>query len=59
MGVIEFIKAIPVILQIGKAIYSFIKHMQEQKHDNAMSKLDRANTKEEAKDALNDLSKNP
>jgi hypothetical protein len=55
---IQIIKVIPAIIGILKSIFSFVQSMREKKHDDAMSKLDKAKSKDEVREALNDLSKN-
>lgn len=55
---IQIIKVIPAIIAILKSITGFVKSLREKAHDDGMSKLDKAKSKDEVREALNDLSKN-
>lgn len=59
MGIVEIIKAIPAIVGLVRSVYSFVKHLQEQHHKDAISSLDQAQTIKEKKDALSDIAKHP
>ncbi len=59
MNFIELLKSIPAIVTLIGSVISLVKTLIEKRHDDAVDKLDKSKTKQEAKDALSDVAKHP
>lgn len=58
-AILSIIKAIPTALSIIQALVSLVKQIREMAHKKALENMDKAETKEQVKDALDDVAKNP
>lgn len=58
-AIVAIIKAIPTALSIIQALVSLVKQLREMAHKKALENMDKAETKEQVKDALDDVAKNP
>ena len=56
---LSVIRAIPTALSIIQALVSLVKQLREMAHKKALENMEKAETKEQVKDALDDVAKNP
>jgi hypothetical protein len=57
--VIQFLRLLPQLWAIYKGIAQAVEKAKEAKHDDAISELERAKTKEDQKNATHNLAGNP
>ncbi len=58
-AVLSVIKAIPTALSIIQALVGLVKSLREMAHKKAMEDMEKAVTKAEVKESLEDVSRNP
>ena len=58
-ALLSVIRAIPAALSIVQALVSLVRQLRDMAHKKALENMDKAETKEQVKDALDDVAKNP